>query len=140
MPLAIKHIVLADDDPDDIQLFQEAIINTCPNINLRITPNGVQLLKAIVEDPRPDVILLDLNMPCKSGKECLEEIRANEEFQDVPVLILSTSNQQKEIDDCLKRGANHYFVKPQSFDGMKEIVKTICSGSFSSRNQPLCNV
>ena len=130
MPSAIKHIVVADDDQDDVQLFKEAIVDTCPDINLRVATDGAKLLSLIEDAPKPDVILLDLNMPCKSGRECLEEIRAKEDFQDVSVVILSTSSQQKEIDDCLKIGANHYFVKPQSYEGMKKIAQTICTGTF----------
>ena len=67
-------------------------------------------------------------MPCKSGKECLEEIRAKDEFNDVPVVILSTSSHKADIDYCLKNGANDYLVKPASFKGMKTIVENICSG------------
>jgi CheY-like chemotaxis protein len=68
MPTAIKHIVIADDDPDDVQLFQEVIVDTCPEIELRVANDGVELLNKIVEAPKPDLILLDLNMPVNQVK------------------------------------------------------------------------
>ena len=139
MPLAYKNVVIADDDQDDIQLFEEALKETCPDLNLTVATDGVKLINLLEEIPKPDVILLDLNMPIKSGKECLEEIRAKDEFDDVPIVILSTSNQKADIEDCLKKGANHYFVKPESFEGMKSIVANICTGQIGVRVQPIAN-
>jgi DNA-binding response OmpR family regulator len=72
-------------------------------------------------------------MPLKSGKECLEEIRAKDHFDVVPIAILSTSSSKSEIDYCLKKGANHYFVKPKSFNGMKSIVTNICNWVLTKR-------
>jgi CheY-like chemotaxis protein len=127
MPSVFKNLVIADDDLDDIQLFMDAVVETCPDINLTVATGGMELLNILQEIPKPDIILLDLNMPCKSGKECLVEIRAKDDFKEVLVVILSTSSQSADIDFCLKKGANHYFVKPQSFEGMKSIVAKICT-------------
>jgi CheY-like chemotaxis protein len=133
MPPAYKNLVMADDDEDDVQLFQEALAESCSDHNLTIAADGAKLIKLLEVIPTPDVILLDLNMPLKSGKECLEEIRANDKFDNVPVVILSTSSQDADIQDCFKKGADHYFVKPPSLDGMKAIVLHICTGSFTNQ-------
>lgn len=127
---SIKNIVIADDDADDVEMFQSAIDETCPDIELSVATDGAKLIKLLEKMPTPDAIFLDLNMPNKSGKECLEEIRANDDFDDVPIVILSTSNQQDEIKFCLNNGANHYFVKPNSYSGLKNIIESICSGNL----------
>src|SRR4051794_15823414 len=133
MPPTYKNLVIADDDPDDIELFEDAVVDTCPDLNLTVATDGIKLIKILEDMPKPDVILLDLNMPTKSGKECLEEIRAKEEFKDVPIVILSTSSQKADIVYCLKNGANNYLVKPNSYEGMKKIVKAICDGEITYR-------
>jgi CheY-like chemotaxis protein len=125
MPPEVKHIVIADDDEDDIELFKTAVVEVCPMVDVIVADDGVKLLKLLDKIPKPDVILLDINMPLKSGKECLEEIRAKDDFNVVPIAILSTSNSEREIDYCLKKGANRYFVKPRSFEGMKNLVTNI---------------
>ena len=130
MPPPYKNLVLADDDEDDLELFAEAVIETYPDLQVTVATDGAKLIKLLAKIPTPDVILIDLNMPRKSGKECLEEIRANDEFNKVPIIILSTSDDKADIDYCLKRGADNYYVKPYSFEGMKNIIVNICSGSF----------
>jgi len=130
----VKHIVIADDDEDDIAMFKNAVDEICPTLVVTVADNGVKLLAILNEIPKPDAILLDLNMPLRSGKQCLEEIRAKEDFDLVPIAILSTSSSKQEIDYCLKKGANHYFVKPNSFTGMISIVTNICNGVLTRNN------
>ena len=125
-----KHIVMADDDEDDIEMFQSAVSETCPDLKLTVATDGAKLIKLLAKIPIPDAIFLDLNMPIKTGKQCLEEIRNKEEFDDVPVVMLSTSNLESEIDFCLNNGAHHYFVKPNSYAGLKSIVESICTGKL----------
>jgi CheY-like chemotaxis protein len=131
MPLPYKNLVIADDDDDDVQLFREALPEICSDLNLTVAEDGAKLIKLLEVIPTPDVILLDLNMPVKSGKECIVEIRAKDKFDHVPIVILSTSSHKADIEDCLKKGANHYFVKPSSLHDMKSIAFDICTGSFA---------
>ncbi|HEX8460855.1 MAG TPA: response regulator [Segetibacter sp.] len=126
MAKPIKHIVIADDDFDDIEMFQSAVDETCPDIELTVANDGAHLLSLLETISTPDAILLDLNMPCKTGKECLIEIRTKSEFDDVPIVILSTSNRRDDIDYCLENGANEYIVKPDTFEDMKNIVQNLC--------------
>jgi CheY-like chemotaxis protein len=130
LPTDILNIVIADDDLDDVELFQEAIAHVCPDVNVTIATDGLQLIQLLDEIPIPDAIVLDLNMPRKSGIQCLEEIRANADFADVPIIMLSTSTSPKDAAYCLKTGASHYLVKPNSFAAMKQIVEGICSGTL----------
>ena len=132
MPLPIRHILLADDDQDDILLFETAAQEACPDLELTVADNGLQLISLLDEINTPDAIFLDLNMPFKSGKECLKEIRSKHQFDNVPVIILSTSNHKSDIDYCLSKGANHYFTKPNSYKGLKEIVVDLCDGKLTA--------
>jgi CheY-like chemotaxis protein len=134
MSKAFKHILIADDDPDDVELFQEAVVESCQEINLGIACDGLKLLSLLQNGPKPSAIILDLNMPRKSGKECLIEIRAKEEFDDVPIAILTTSSSMDDIEFCLKGGANHYFVKPNSLNGIRTIVENICNSVITQIN------
>jgi CheY-like chemotaxis protein len=127
MPSTIKNVIIADDDQDDVDIFQEAVVEVSWNVNVTVANDGQKLFEILHKMPKPDAILLDLNMPRKSGKECLEEIRAIDGFSDVPILMLSTSNFKEDVRFCLEKGANGYYVKPQTFCGMLQIAKDICS-------------
>ncbi len=128
----INHILVADDDTDDLELFQSAIDESCAHISLTTATDGEILLNLLDNISKPDAIFLDLNMPRKNGKECLVEIRNKSEFKDVPVIIFSTSNQPAEINFCMTNGANHYITKPQTFTAMKSIIDDLCSGQLFS--------
>ncbi|MES2647296.1 MAG: response regulator [Bacteroidota bacterium] len=134
MITTIKSIVFADDDLDDIDLFKSALQETCPRSQLEIVGDGNQLLERLKKSPFPDAIVIDLNMPCKSGKQCLVEIRANRQFDKIPVIILSTSNAATDMQFCLSKGATQYFVKPNSFPAFKSLARNICSGNFFAMN------
>jgi CheY-like chemotaxis protein len=132
MEIHTKHIVIADDDHDDIEMFQMALQQTCPNHQLAIAQDGNTLLEILSEISRPYAIVLDLNMPGKSGKECLVEIRSKKEFEEVPIIILSTSNHDGDMQYCLAEGATKYVVKPSSFPALKKIALNLCNGSLFS--------
>ncbi|MDB5245730.1 MAG: response regulator receiver protein [Segetibacter sp.] len=131
MSSLIKHILVADDDSDDVEMFQSAIEETCPNIKITIATDGVKLLSLLGKIPSPDVIFLDLNMPRKTGKECLKEIRMEHKHNSITIIMLSTSGNKADIDYCLCNGANYYFVKPKSFNELKIIVQKLCNGELN---------
>ena len=131
MKTEIKNIVLADDDQDDVEMFQTAIEESCTKLELTVASDGLALILLLEKIPTPDAIFLDLNMPGKSGKMCLEEIRSNDNFKKVPIIILSTSNHKSEIDFCLNNGANRYFVKPNSYKGLISIIEIMCKGEIT---------
>ena len=123
---------MAEDDSDDVELFKTALHQECPDLELTVAEDGAKLIKVLNIIPTPDVILLDLNMPCKNGRECLKEIREKTEYDSVPIVILSTSASRNDIDYCMANGANHYFVKPNSYNEVTALVKNICNGNIPS--------
>ena len=131
MSFKIVNIVMADDDQDDVDLFQLAIDESCSKLSLTVAMDGTKLMKLLNSTPAPDAIFLDLNMLGKSGKDCLGEIRSQARFDAVPVIILSTSNRKSEIDHCLNNGANHYFVKPNNSDGLQKIIMDLCNDQLT---------
>jgi CheY-like chemotaxis protein len=131
MPFPIKHILLADDDADDVEMFQSAVDEICPDIKITVAPDGVKLISLLNKISTADAIFLDLNMPRKTGKECLIEIRKENKYNGVPIVILSTSGNKADIDYCLGNGANYYFVKPKSFKELKIIVQKLCNGQLN---------
>jgi len=120
-------VTLADDDKDDQQLFGEALDSTNMKTELSVADNGQELMDQLHDNsaPHPDVIFMDINMPIKNGKECLEEIKNDKELKDIPVIVYSTSESTKDINDTYNSGANLYVTKPSSFSKMVSILKHI---------------
>lgn len=131
MTSAKIRILLADDDPDDRDLFTEAI--DAQNADVDTVWNGAQLMKVLdSNESLPDFIFLDLNMPEKGGKECLQEIRQHSRLKEIPVIIYSTSSSKKDIDDTYELGANLYITKPNSFSELKKAVTKIITLDWSN--------
>lgn len=124
-----KHynVLLADDDNDDRKFFADALEELKVPCKLTDIPDCVELLAIISKESKPDIIFLDLNMPNLSGLECLQEIRQNKRFDDVPVAIYSTSSNRKDIVRSYNGGANMYVVKPNRFDEIVNILQNIFS-------------
>jgi CheY-like chemotaxis protein len=122
-------VFLAEDDDDDIFLFAEALKDAHPNATLKTVEDGEKLMKylATIDGNHPDIIFLDINMPCKDGRECLKAIRSNKELDEVPVIMFSTSNFEKDIDETFKNGASLYVSKPAFFKDEVTILKKIFS-------------
>ena len=142
----IIHLLLADDDEDDRTLFKETIIELGVNVELSTVKDGFQLMHALSETEwLPDVIFLDLNMPYKGGNECLTEIRSNQKLKHIPVVIFSTSTNEKDITETYNKGANLYLRKPTDFSIQKAIFKKILAINwkefmpFSSRENYIVN-
>ena len=115
-------IVLADDDSDDRDLFNEAMELANPVIKVEMVQDGEELMEYLNRNSSPDYIFLDLNMPRKSGKECLIEIQENIKLKDIPVIIYTTSLNPKDVEACSKGGASHFMRKPNSFQELKIIL------------------
>jgi CheY-like chemotaxis protein len=127
-------ILMVDDDPDDRLLFKEA----CEEVRLRnpleFLENGEQLVdylkrtgaySHLAGTPYPGIILLDLNMPLKDGREALEEIKNDAELRHIPVIILTTSKDEDDILSSYGLGASSYIVKPISLDRLMRVVNSI---------------
>lgn len=122
------HILLADDDRDDVEMFQSAADECAVNIKVSTAENGKILMDLLEKVAVPDFILLDLNMPRMNGYECLEAIRKNEKYNTVNIMILSTSALKKDINYCLDNGADYYVVKPSNFNDLKNLVGDMGNG------------
>lgn len=126
-------VMLADDDKDDQHLFEEALKKTEVPTDLTTADDGEQLMNHLHDDtvPNPDIIFLDINMPVKNGPECLEEIRADEELKDIPVVMYSTSDNDRDISETYTKGASLYVVKPISFTRIVFVLKHIFTLQWS---------
>ena len=121
-------LVCVDDDEDDRMLFEDAIQELFPNLDLRLYENGINLVDRLINDisDLPRLIFLDLNMPVKNGFECLEEIRKNNSLRHIPVVVFSTSSSAKDRERSLQLGANHFLTKTNSFGAMRtQLSETI---------------
>ena len=118
------HIILADDDEDDRLFFTEAFDELKISTKVNTFNDGVELMDYLNDDNAilPDVLFLDLNMPRKSGKECLNELRSNEKFNNIAIAIYSTSSSEEDIEDTFVDGANIYIKKPNDFTVLKKIL------------------
>jgi CheY-like chemotaxis protein len=125
---------MADDDADDRLLAKDAL-NECHLANdLHFVENGEELLDYLYrrnrfsqmsDSPRPGLILLDLNMPKKDGREALKEIKADPELRKIPVVVLTTSRADTDIGRIYDLGANSFISKPVSFDSLVEVMKVL---------------
>jgi CheY-like chemotaxis protein len=125
-------ILMADDDEDDTTLVKEALQESGLRSDFRSVPDGAELMDYLhrvgphanpLAYPCPDLILLDLNMPRKDGREALKEIKSDPSLCTIPVVIFSTSQEKEEIKSCYSAGANSYVVKPVTFEELLLLVK-----------------
>lgn len=127
-------ILIADDDEDDRLLTQDALTESRVLNTLYCVEDGVELLEYLNREgkyqdkhksPRPNLILLDLNMPRKDGREALKEIKGNPNLKGIPVVILTTSKEEEDKIKGYNLGAASYITKPVSFEGLVELMKTL---------------
>lgn len=127
-------ILMADDDPEDRMLAEEALEEARLANDLRFVEDGEELMDYLKrrgkytnpeDSPRPGMVLLDLNMPRKDGREALQEIKADPELKTLPVVILTTSEADEDILRSYDLGASSYITKPVTFDGLVKIMSTL---------------
>jgi two-component system, chemotaxis family, response regulator Rcp1 len=124
-------VLLVEDSPGDIRLTQEALRDAKMHINLHVARDGEQAMSFLMRKgeyanaPRPDLILLDLNLPKKDGREVLQEIKESLTLKIIPVVILTTSASEADILRSYSLHANCYITKPVSLDGFLTVVKSI---------------
>src|ERR1700737_3005639 len=124
-------VLLVEDSPGDVRLTREAFKDAKVLINLHVASDGAEAMDflrreaAYANVPRPDLILLDLNLPKKDGREVLEEIKASPTLMTIPVVILTTSASEADILRSYRLHANCYITKPVGLDGFLEVVKSI---------------
>lgn len=126
-------ILIAEDDPDDRLLAQEALQEGRLANDIRFVRDGEELLDYLHRRgeyegqsvPRPGVILLDLNMPRKDGREALSEIKHDPDLRRIPIVVMTTSKAEEDILRTYDLGVSSFIIKPLSFEGLVEVMKTL---------------
>jgi len=126
-------ILMADDDDDDFLLTQKALKESKLLNTLIRVKDGEELIDYLSkrgdyeskETVRPGVILLDLNMPRKDGREALKEIKSNPDLQDIPVVVFTTSKAEEDIYRSYKLGVNSFITKPVTFDNLMSVMQAL---------------
>ena len=130
-------ILLVEDNPGDVELTREGLESAKVNNNLSVVMDGMEAMAFLrregryADAPRPDLILLDLNLPKKDGREVLNEIKADENLHTIPVVVLTTSAADEDIMKSYKHHANGYITKPVGFEGFAQVVHAIDCFWFS---------
>lgn len=131
-------ILLVDDDADDRSIFSDALSELKIDTKLTLLEDGRNLLEHLETASKlPDILFLDLNMPYKSGVECLVEIRQHTKFNDLSIAIYSTSSTDKDIEDTFINGANIYIKKPNNFAKLKKVLGDVVNLNFQFHNSGL---
>lgn len=128
------HILLADDDADDREFFSEALSEIAWGGEASFVHDGDALMRYL-RDARqlPHLLFLDLNMPVKSGLECLAEIRSNRGFDGMRIAIYSTSSTDADIDATYQSGADIYIKKPNDFARLKKVIREVIQLHWQDR-------
>ncbi|MVM34317.1 response regulator [Spirosoma sp. HMF4905] len=127
------HILLVDDDEDDRYLTREAFHQHYPSSRISFAEDGEDLMDFLsyrgryagADHTLPELILLDLNMPRKDGREALREIKADEQFRHIPIVVLTTSDAKDDVETSYFNGANSFITKPPTFQRLSEVTKAI---------------
>jgi len=127
MPKKPIHILLADDDEDDRLFFKDAFEEIKIYTDVKIVNDGVELMNHLISEDNqlPHILFLDLNMPRKTGIDCLLEIKQLEHLKDIAIVIYSTSSSEKDIEETFVQGANVYIKKPSDFNTLKKILEQV---------------
>jgi CheY-like chemotaxis protein len=120
------HVLMAEDDDEDFLIFSLAIKELAFTVVLTRAENGDILFK-LLDEKNPDILFLDLLMPCKDGRQCLKEIRANKKYDSLPIIMYSSLNDLKDIEFCYREGSNLYAIKPHTLTELKTILERIFS-------------
>ena len=127
----VVDILLVEDNPGDVRLAQEALKESKVRNTLYVVDDGVEAMAFLRQQgrysnvPRPDLILLDLNLPRKSGREVLAEVKSDEHLKRIPVVVLTVSRADEDIMKCYNFHANCYITKPLDFNQFMEVTKAI---------------
>lgn len=130
-PLNVIDVLLVEDDPGDALMTQEAFEHHKIRNTLHVVKDGVEALEFLRREgqyanaPRPGLILLDLNLPRKDGREVLSEVKADAELRSIPVVVLTTSEAEEDILRSYSLYANAYVTKPVDFDRFIDVVRQI---------------
>ena len=124
-------LLLAEDNPGDVKLTRKALEKGRLANNLHVVNDGIETMQFLRGEgeyegrPRPDLVLLDLNMPRKDGRDVLEEIKESDDLKRIPVVVLTSSEAEEDVIRSYDLHANAYLTKPVDFDGFIDVVSTL---------------
>jgi two-component system, chemotaxis family, response regulator Rcp1 len=123
----VKTVLLVEDSPGDVRLTQEAFREFASGVDLHVAIDGAEAICFLRRrgTPRPDLILLDLNLPKKDGRQVLAEIKQDDDLKTIPTVILTTSDAEADVEAVYQLRANCYLTKPVEFDAFESLVKSI---------------
>lgn len=130
-PVKDVEVLLVEDDPGDVELIKEGLNGAKIFINLHVVDDGVKAIKYLKREgpygnaSRPDLIILDLNLPKKDGKDVILEVRNDERLKSIPIVVFTTSASEEDFSRCYELGANCCITKPIGLDEFMKIVKSI---------------
>jgi two-component system, chemotaxis family, response regulator Rcp1 len=136
-----KHVLMIEDNRGDFRLVERAIAMTGSAAKMHLAENGVQALAYLAkrgqfkDAPRPDLILLDLNLPVIPGSRVLKIIKQDDQWREIPVFIVSSSERSDEVDACFNLGAEVYIIKPGLFDSYIALAETIVD--YLTKGEPV---
>ncbi|MFG0330338.1 MAG: response regulator [Phycisphaerales bacterium] len=124
-------ILLVEDNPGDVRLTREALLDAKVVNNLNVVSDGEKAIQFLLQEngyggaPVPDLILLDLNLPRKGGREVLEEIKSHEQLRAIPIVVLTTSTNDEDVLSAYQLHANCYITKPVDFDQFLRVIRQL---------------
>lgn len=142
-PIKSVQVLLVEDDPADVELTREGLKDSKMMINLNVVDDGIKAMKYLkkeapyIDAVRPDLIILDLNLPKKDGREVLQDIKGDESLKCIPVVVLTTSQAAWDIQKCYELGANCWITKPIGLEEFIKIVGTVQDFWFTVVKLPL---
>ena len=138
-------VLMVDDDPDDTMLMQEALVRSGMDVHLDIVFDGADVLDYLLglgkygERPptRPDLILIDLNMPLLDGVATIEMVKKHEDLKSIPIVVLSTSTSERDVARAFSAGAASYHTKPNRFEHLIGLVTILSTYWFEASSLPV---
>lgn len=128
-------VLNVDDDLEDREFFSEALREVDPSITCLLAGSGMEALSLLQQGHTlPDFIFLDINMPMMDGKQCLKALKSIPEYQSIPVIMYSTSTDEREIAECYRLGAEDFLIKPHSYE---KLVNDLASIFALARREPI---
>lgn len=138
-------VLLVEDNPADTDLTRETFAESPHQVDLYVAVDGLDALDALnqrgghVDAPRPDVILLDLNLPRLNGKEVLRHIKGDTKLREIPVIVLSSSDTEADVHASYALGANCFIIKPMNYQAFRTIMRRLEEFWFSAVRLPHAN-
>jgi len=122
----IHDVLVAEDDKDDFEILADVIKDHSVKVLVTHAENG-DILMRMIHEKIPDLLFLDLVMPCRDGRTCIQEIRADKKFDGLPVIIYTSVRDINAVEFCFRNGSNMYVLKPETYSEIVDVVRRILS-------------